>query len=225
MELLISQEQLAGLKAKDPVPLRCKACTNQFTAVKCAVLVAIKGNGSHTLDSCGRACAGQLKAKPPNVTCEQCGHAFRKFPSEIKKAPLHFCSMSCACRYNNQHKRHGKIKRSKAEKHLEKLIRHDFPTLCLSVNDRSLLASGLEIDLLLPTLKIAIEINGPCHYHPIYGTEKLASIQNFDVQKQAELIPLKYQLLTFDISKSSRRGKSLLFIENAYLTTIKPLLK
>lgn len=225
MELLISQEQLAGLKAKDHVPLRCKACANQFTAVKCAVQVALKGKGSHTLDSCSRACAGQLKAKAPNVTCQQCGKAFRKFPGEIKKSPLHFCSMSCACRYNNQHNRHGKIKRSKAEKHLEKLIRHDFPDLSLSVNNRTLLASGLEIDLLLPTLAIAIELNGPCHYWPIYGAEKLASVQRFDAQKQSELAQLKYQLLTFDITQSSRRGKSLLFIETQYLATIKPLLK
>ena len=48
------------------------------------------------------------------VQCEECGIRFKKPPSQIKKSPNHFCSCSCAARYNNRknpkRKRTGKCR-------------------------------------------------------------------------------------------------------------------
>ena len=50
-------------------------------------------------------------------------------------------------------------------------------------NDKSLL-DGLEVDIAIPSLNLAIEWNGIVHYKPIYGEKKLAQIKVKDAEKQ-----------------------------------------
>ncbi len=42
---------------------------------------------------------------------------------------------------------------------------------------------GLEVDVSIPSLKLAIEWNGIVHFKPIYGNYQLNKIQNRDVEK------------------------------------------
>ena len=42
---------------------------------------------------------------------------------------------------------------------------------------------GLEADVAIPSLKLAIEWNGIVHFKPIYGQTKLDKIQNKDTKK------------------------------------------
>ena len=45
----------------------------------------------------------------------------------------------------------------------------------------------LEVDINLPTRRIAIEVDGPSHFSPIWGEEKLKKQQQFDNDKNALL--------------------------------------
>ncbi|NJL70145.1 MAG: hypothetical protein HC888_00425 [Candidatus Competibacteraceae bacterium] len=51
-------------------------------------------------------------------------------------------------------------------------------------NNRTVI-SPLELDFWLPDIKYAIEINGKCHYEPIYGDEALAATKARDKRKRA----------------------------------------
>ena len=55
--------------------------------------------------------------------------------------------------------------------------------------------STLEVDIFVPELKTAIEIDGPGHFEPIWGQEKLQKQQASDVAKQGILIGGGYVIL------------------------------
>lgn len=55
--------------------------------------------------------------------------------------------------------------------------------------------SNLEVDLFLPELKLAIEIDGPAHFIPIWGEEKLRKQQSADTVKQGLLLSAGYAIL------------------------------
>ena len=43
--------------------------------------------------------------------------------------------------------------------------------------------NGLEVDVAIPSLKLAIEWNGIVHFKPIYGQTKLDKVQDKDAEK------------------------------------------
>ena len=49
-------------------------------------------------------------------------------------------------------------------------------------------SENLEIDLYLPELKTIIEIDGPSHFLPIWGEEKLQKQINADLRKSGTLL-------------------------------------
>lgn len=57
------------------------------------------------------------------------------------------------------------------------------------------IANGLEVDLFLPNLKVAIEVDGPAHFLPIWGQESLERhIQN-DARKSGLLLAHGYVII------------------------------
>jgi len=57
------------------------------------------------------------------------------------------------------------------------------------------MGSKLEVDLFLPEIKTAIEIDGPGHFLPIWGEEKLLKQQSSDIIKQGILLDHGYVIL------------------------------
>lgn len=55
--------------------------------------------------------------------------------------------------------------------------------------------TNLEVDLFLPEVKTAIEIDGPSHFNPIWGEEKLVKQQIADTAKQGILINSGYVII------------------------------
>lgn len=53
----------------------------------------------------------------------------------------------------------------------------------------------LEVDIFLPQLKTAIEIDGPAHFFPIWGEERLIKQQMADTQKQGLLLNHGYCII------------------------------
>lgn len=81
---------------------------------------------------------------------------------------------------------------------------------------------GLEIDILIPEKNIAIELNGPCHYIPIFGEQELKKTQNKDIIKKQKMQDLKLHF--FQINIMGNRKKSQNILQYSYDNYIKKLL-
>ena len=130
------------------------------------------------------------------MTCTNCGKTFNKIPSQIHDN--NFCSSSCAAIYNNTHKTKGN-RRSKLEKYLEEQLNLLYPDLEILFNSKEIINS--ELDIYLPKLKLAFELNGIFHYESIYGQNKLDQIQNNDNRKFQACIEKGINLCIIDTSK------------------------
>ena len=158
------------------------------------------------------------------VKCMNCSSECKKSPYQIEHNKYIFCSRSCHASYGNKtfnkSSRFG-INKSKAETTLVNIIKSDFPELIIIENDRKIL-DGLEIDVLIPSEKIAIELNGPCHYIPIFGEPELIRTKNKDIIKKQKLQELKLHF--FQINIMGVKGDINNFLKPIYEQQIKPLI-
>lgn len=129
---------------------------------------------------CSRICWTKYQTKKVQVSCCNCKNLFLKKKKEIAKTKNNFCSKSCSAVYHNKNKSKGS-RRSKLEKWLEDKLQTIFPSLEIVYNGKDSINS--ELDLFVPSLNIAFELNGIFHYEPIYGPKKLSEIQNNDDRK------------------------------------------
>ena len=66
-------------------------------------------------------------------------------------------------------------------------------------SDRKIIAPK-ELDVLIPSLNLAFELNGIFHYEPIYGSDKLSSIKNNDERKFQACLEKGIELVIIDTS-------------------------
>lgn len=118
----------------------------------------------------------------------------------VKSIYEKFCSLSCSASYNNTHKSHG-TRRSKLEVWLENKLISEYPNLEFMFNKKDIIKS--ELDIFIPQLNIAFEINGIYHYKNIHGTTLLQRIQNNDLLKQKACKEKNITLYSIDTSTLS----------------------
>lgn len=159
--------------------LICPNCNATFERNQTYVL-RTKKRGRKNL-FCSRGCQVEYRSKNSRLetTCLECKKQF----SSRKKERRKFCSQSCSTTYNNKNKTTGN-KRSKLEQYIEEQLRITFPDLEILFNSKE--AIGSELDIFIPQLSLAFELNGIFHYEPIFGNEKLESINNNDKNKMIE---------------------------------------
>lgn len=156
---------------------------------------------------CNKACFRsfvELNKTSLKLNCHVCQKQIIKPPGEIKKSKstFSFCSRSCAATHNNKCRR--KSRRSKSEILFFELISKNFPTLKFIENDKTML-DGLEVDIAIPELKIAIEWNGIVHHKPIYGIKKFDKIQEIDKKKKLLSLSKGIILIIIDDLKSTEK--------------------
>lgn len=129
---------------------------------------------------CSQKCLGKyrLTINYKDINCTHCNIQLRKRISTITNN--NFCSQSCAGTYTNLHKTAG-TKVSKLEKWMQSQLIKKYPNLDFIFNGKDIINS--ELDIYIPSLKLAFELNGIFHYEPIYGERKLNQIKNNDNRK------------------------------------------
>jgi hypothetical protein len=142
-----------------------------------------------------------IQPKPVDCICNHCGKTFKYFESRLKnknrKSGRMFCSKSCAATYNNTHKTHG-YRRSKLEAYIETKLITNYPNLEIHFNRKDTINS--ELDIYIPSLKLAFELNGIFHYEPIYSDKQFSQIQNNDKRKFCACLEKNIELCIVDSS-------------------------
>lgn len=164
--------------------LTCKYCSNIFRHKMKNALY------------CSSKCKFNSKRKYEHI-CIGCSVVFLSTEKDAK-----YCSSSCRSinlkLSSYAHKSGGKS-RSQIEIFIEENLNKDFPNIKFIYNDKETI--GSELDVYIPELKIAIEINGIVHYEPIYGEEKLIKTQNRDKQKMINCYSLGIELIVIPLGK------------------------
>lgn len=161
---------------------------------------------------CNSTCAGNFNGKKlsekgsENIHCSYCNKIFNRRKAlnvtrKTKEEKLNFCSQECNGLYAvklgkgifDQSQNYIKL-RSDLELFIESKIGNEFPFLDLEVCNRTLM-NGPELDFYIPSIKLAIEINGIFHYSPIHGEDLLFKIQTKDKLKIDFCFTNKIQLI------------------------------
>lgn len=204
MKPLYTQLEFDKAKSEDKLACECYYCHSSFLAKKKLINLNLKkhinknNNFENSCKYCSKKCQFESQIKKQEVNCKQCSNTFLKSLSEIKKYPNHFCSRSCAATYNNINKTHG-TRRSKLEMWLEEQLIILYPGLHIDFNKKTAINS--ELDIYIPSLRLAFELNGVFHYEPIFGSNKLEQIQTNDISKSKACIDAKIDLCIIDTSQ------------------------
>jgi hypothetical protein len=198
MKQLYTQSEFNNAKTNDKLPCECYVCGRVFYKEKRAIVSTLKNVCGHKGKYCSIKCRSIGVYKQIEIKCTNCNTTVLKFPNQIKKYKNHFCSSSCAATYNNKHKVSGN-RRSKLEIWIEERLKNLYPHLEILYNKSDAINS--ELDIYIPSLNIAFELNGIFHYEPIFGINKLQQIQKNDIFKSKLCLENKIDLCTIDVSQ------------------------
>jgi hypothetical protein len=87
---------------------------------------------------------------------------------------------------------------SKLEIWLSQELPKIFTNLKFEFNNKQAINS--ELDIYIPELKLAFELNGIFHYEPIFGKDKLEKTQNNDNRKFQACLEKEIELVIMDVS-------------------------
>ena len=213
MNSLYTKTEFDEAKGQDLLLLQCVQCEKIFKKTKRAIqrVLSPTSRCSETMDYCSSKCLGISNRTRIKCICKQCSKKFLKFPNQIKKSKNHFCSHSCAATYNNIHRKTG-TRISKLEIWLQEQLPSLYPNLMFHFNRKDTINS--ELDIYIPSLKLAFELNGIFHYEPIFGKDKLSSIQNNDCRKMLACAEHNIELCVIDVNtmKNFKEQKAIQFL-------------
>lgn len=206
---LFTDDQFKTAIYSDYLPLKCIHCQKEFLRKKRDIVCALRRirnqmgvrDGSSCSSVCGIRHRSVVEGRGKSeVACKGCGKILLKYNRVLQKQSNHFCDQSCSASFNNKHKKGGN-RRSKLEKWLEEMLTQRYNRLEISYNQKDAIDS--ELDIFIPELKLAFELNGIFHYEPIYGDSKLNQIRNNDDHKIRACFEKSIELCVIDTSKQS----------------------
>jgi len=196
MKPLYTENEFKSAKSREKLPLQCESCEDTFYRTKHDIQTAMLPHRSGTSNFCSKRCsAKRRRPSPVMVSCEQCRKQFKRFSCYVRKR--NFCSKSCSMTWRNLHKKHG-TRRSKLEKWLEEQLTVLYPDLEIHFNRKDAIES--ELDIFIPSLMLAFELNGIFHYEPIHGQDKLDKILNNDHRKMLACAEREIEMCVIDNS-------------------------
>lgn len=197
-----TQDEFNNATTRNYISIECTVCKNIFHRSKKNILEHFRSIQSNN-EYCSNKCQGAKRTEKSYklVNCLNCNTSFKKSLGEINKTANHFCSKSCAATFNNKNKTYGS-RRSKLEIYLEQQLTLLYPNLEIVYSSKQTI--GSELDIYIPSLNLAFEIQGIFHYEPIFGQEKLEQIQKNDLEKIEKCKELNIQLIQID-TRNQRR--------------------
>lgn len=199
-----TSEEFDKAKTNDKLPCKCIICKNIFLKTKRDIRAIYNKNPNTHYGSgkyCSQKCYGIDKTKKQLVSCDNCQKSFVSIPSQIKKSKLHFCSQHCFGYYNTTHKSHG-TRRSKLETWIEEQLSILYPDLEIHYNQKTVINS--ELDIYIPSLSLAFELNGIFHYEPIFGETKLNQVQENDNNKSQNCTKNNISLCIINVTSQGK---------------------
>ena len=200
MKPLFTESEYQIAKSEELLSCLCYNCNKPFKILKKKVTREL--NHDMNLNKfCSKKCRGIFNRnlssiKTKSKTCNN-EISVRLTVQKKSKTGNNFCSQSCAATYNNTHKTTGN-RRSKLEKYIETELIKLYPDLEIRFNCKDTINS--ELDIYIPSFKLAFELNGIFHYEPIYGQDKLNQIQNNDNRKFQACLEQGIELCLIDVS-------------------------
>lgn len=194
---LFTNQEFKAAKSTDLLKLKCTGCGSYFYKTKKRVTDALNPNKQDKLEFCNLQCLGRTKQTKVSCLCSECKIPFTKLSNQFNKTANHFCSQQCSGIYFQKNKKTG-TRRSKLETYLEKELIIAYPTLEIHYNRRDTIDA--ELDIFIPSLNIAFELNGIFHYEPIYGLDKLDKTISNDKRKFQACLEHNIELCIIDTS-------------------------
>lgn len=211
---LYTQLEYKTAKWNDVLKCLCEQCNQPYLRIKKEINYALNGKGNKG-KFCSQQCKKTKQTTKIEVTCLNCQNTFLKILGETKRTTNHFCCRSCSATYKNSHKTHGN-RRSKLEVFLEERLSQTFSQFIFEFNHKTIIKS--ELDIYIPTLQLAFELNGIFHYKPIFGEKKFNQIQKNDLLKIQRCDSNQIQL--YIINTSSMQIFSKKSAESFYITIV-----
>lgn len=212
MKPKFTQDEFNSAKPNDKLSCECYQCNKIFTKTRHEIQRILNPKHSDKGMYCSSECSAKNRANKKIIFCKQCNKKIERIPANIKRTKNNFCSHSCSTIYSNSHKTFG-YKRSKLEKYIEEQLIILYPSLIFDFNKTNTINS--ELDIYIPSLKLAFEINGIFHYEPVFGPEQLSKIQNNDQRKFQACIERGISFCTIDSSslKHFKKDKADYFLQ------------
>lgn len=180
----------------------------EYTCQYCAKIFQAKhrtGGRKYCCWECSRL--HTIQTKGIMVKCDSCGADIRITPQDLIY-PHHFCNRSCLGKYR-QENRTGGQRRSKIEFYLEEKLQNKYPDLNIIFCDRKEIKR--ELDIYIPDMKLAIEINGPFHYRKIYSEKSFLRTKNNDKIKRKLCKINNIQLIIVKHTRFTKWGANRVF--------------
>lgn len=197
MLMVTTKEEYDSAKIKDLITLKCQWCSIDFKRIKHYVQTYINQNAGKF---CSKKCASESYKTGVKMNCKNCGKEIWRMQCMLKskKQKNHFCSHHCSGIYTSKNKAGG-VNKSKMEIFIQNKLITKYTEIEFLFNKREYI--NAELDIYIPSLKLAFELNGIFHYEPIFGVEKLAKTKNNDQRKFQACLERGIELCIIDTSK------------------------